>query len=377
MNQTKTTFFIQAFYSFISGILIIVLPLLMRERNISIVSIGLIYASLPMVFQLTRMGFALISDFMGRKIFFVFNGILKVFSSAIYYFAYSPLIFLSGKITESVSDACIWSVNRAFILDQEKRKRESLVKLRIFNIIFSALGKLMTGFLIVYFLYTNILIFCAILSIPIILIALTIVERKRGRFRVKEIFDHLDLNKKHVLFKKALFLFLMFGISLGFITGYVFPLFLKEIGFEPKTIGILLGAQMFLMGLSTFYVGKLKGKFLFYWALFYSIVLSLIGLSGTALVGFFVIIFGIANGIVPVFQEDIFYKITRNGTYSTDIGLLTTSLHFGRTISLALSGFIITFYGFGPVFLLSALIFIIFSLYIYNTFIKRTEPAPS
>ena len=373
MNQTKIISSIQAFHSFTGGILMIVIPLLMQERGIDIVSIGLIYASLPMIFQLARMSFALISDFIGRKIFFIFDGILKAFSSAIYYFAYSPLIFLSGKITESLSDACIWSVNRAFVLDQEERKRESLVKLRTFNATFSALGKLIAGFLIAYLLYTNILIFCAILSIPIILIALTIMERKRRRFQVKEVLAYLDLNKKHVLFKKALFLFLIFGISLGLTAGYVFPLFLKEIGFEPRTIGILLGIQMFLMGLATFYIGKLKGKFLFYFGLFYSIILSLIGFPGGALVGFLVIIFGIANGIVPVFQEDIFSKITRDRTYGTDIGLLTTSFHFGRTISLALSGFLITFFGFGFVFLLSALIFIIVSFSVYKTFIKRTS----
>lgn len=372
MNRTKTTLFIQSFHSFIGGILMIVLPLLMRERNISVVSIGLIYASLPIVFQLTRMSFALISDFIGRKIFFIFSGILRIFSTIIYYFAFSPLIFLFGKITQSLSDASIWSVNRASILDQTDQKRESLVKLRTLNTAFAALGKLVSGLLIAYFLYTNILVFCAILSIPIILIALRIIEEKKEKFRFKEAFGYLDLEQKHPLFKKSLFLFLIMGISLGFTAGYVFPLFLKEIGFEPRVIGILLGVQMFLMGLSTFYIGKLKGKFLFYFGLLYSVVLSLIGISGGVLVGFLVIILGITNGIVPVFQEDIFSKIARGGTYGTDIGLLTTGFHFGRTVSLASSGFLITFYGFGLVFLLSALIFIVFSFSAYNTFIKRT-----
>jgi len=132
---------------------------------------------------------------------------------------------------------------------------------------------------------------------------------------------------------------------------------------------------MFLIALSTFYVGKLKRKFLFYWALFYSSVLFLIGISAiileTTLVGFLVIIFGIAQGIRVVFQEDIFSQITKDESHSTDIALLATGFHFGSTISLALSGFLITLYGFSPVFLLSALIFLISAFYIYNTFHKK------
>lgn len=63
--------FIQVLNSFISGVLSIVLPLAMRERNIEIATIGLIFASLPMIFQLARIFFAVLSDFLGRKLFFI------------------------------------------------------------------------------------------------------------------------------------------------------------------------------------------------------------------------------------------------------------------------------------------------------------------
>jgi len=208
-----------------------------------------------------------------------------------------------------------------------------------------------------------------------VLIALTIIEKKKEKLHVKKIFQHLDLNKKHVLFKRALFVFLMLGISRGFITSYVFPLFLQEVGFDVKVIGTLLGIQGVLIGFSVFYLGKLKRKFLFYWALFYSFILFLIGISAIileiTLVGFLVTIFGITQGIRVVFEEDIFSQITKDGSYSTDIALLATGFHFGSTISLALSGFLITLYGFSPVFLLSALIFLISAFYIYNTFHKK------
>ncbi|MFQ6065138.1 MAG: hypothetical protein ACE5L6_06650 [Candidatus Bathyarchaeia archaeon] len=92
MNQTKLTVLIQFLNSFISGVLTIALPLLMKERNIDIVIIGLIFACLPLIFQLTRMLFAIISDFLGRKLFFVLNGFLSILSGSVYYLAYTPTV---------------------------------------------------------------------------------------------------------------------------------------------------------------------------------------------------------------------------------------------------------------------------------------------
>ncbi|MGC8811985.1 MAG: MFS transporter, partial [Candidatus Aenigmatarchaeota archaeon] len=140
MSQNKKAFFIQGIDSFVSGILTILLPLLMLERGIDIIYIGLIYSALPIIFQTTRLAFAILSDFMGRKMFFILSGILRVFFNSIYYFAFSPLEFLFGKITEGVSSASLWAVNRAFILEQSKEKWKSLIQMRVFDYISQSLG---------------------------------------------------------------------------------------------------------------------------------------------------------------------------------------------------------------------------------------------
>jgi len=67
-------------------------------------------------------------------------------------------------------------------------------------------------------------------------------------------------------------------------------------------------------------------------------------------------------------QEGIYSKVTKDGTYATDIGLLLLGFHGGRTVTLALSGFLITFYGFNFLFSLSALIFVLFFSYAYYIF---------
>lgn len=59
--------FIQVLNSFVSGVFSVVLPLMMKERNIDVPIIGLVFAALPMIFQLERILFATVSDFWVRN----------------------------------------------------------------------------------------------------------------------------------------------------------------------------------------------------------------------------------------------------------------------------------------------------------------------
>lgn len=93
MSQVKTVLAIQVLHSFVSGIINVAIPLMMKERNVDVVIIGLVFATMPLIMQFGRMVFATLSDFWGRKLFFASNGVLGAVSSLIYYFAYTPLEF--------------------------------------------------------------------------------------------------------------------------------------------------------------------------------------------------------------------------------------------------------------------------------------------
>jgi len=58
-------------------------------------------------------------------------------------------------------------------------------------------------------------------------------------------------------------------------------------------------------------------------------------------------------------------KVSKKGSYGTDIGLLMMGLHGGTTVSLAISGFLIALWGFMVPFVLSASIFVIFYVSAY------------
>jgi len=75
----KTVLLIQSLRSFASGVLGVVIPLIMKEKCIDVVLIGFVFAAMPLIMQLGRMFFATLSDFFGRKPFFMANGFLGAF----------------------------------------------------------------------------------------------------------------------------------------------------------------------------------------------------------------------------------------------------------------------------------------------------------
>lgn len=339
----------------------IALPLLMLSRGIDIVSLGFIYASLPMVFQLTRLLFATLSDVRGRKLFFVSNGMLTVLTLFAYYLAFSPLKFLFGKITEGTRNASLWAVNRPAILDRVKEKRKALSRLMSLNRISEAVGRLASGFLIVWLLYENLILFCVSLALLILPISLSLRETHREKIKVENLLRFLDLRKKGKEFKRFLISFFFLGLSQGLNRGYIFPIFLKEIGIEPTTIGILLTFQILLSGIVlNLCAGTNLKKILIYGGFFYSFILFLMALSGHVLAAIFIVIFGFAIGIGDLLSEGILSMIAKKDSYGSDIGLLQTGFQSANALSQGLSGLVITVLGFPPLFCFSSLIFIVF-----------------
>jgi MFS family permease len=340
----------------------------MKDRNIDVVIIGLIFASLPMIFQLTRMVFANVSDFLGRKVFFIFNGLLSVLSGFVYYFAFTPLQFLLGKVTEGTKSASLWAVNRAFLLEESTRKRETLVHLRTSAYVSMAVGSLSAGFLIVWLSYTNTLLLCILVGSFIIPMSLLLANRRKEGFSIKRALHYLDLRNKEKVFRRFLLLFFIMGLSFGFKSGYIFTWFLDESGFDAQTIGVFLGIQTLLAGLSShMFTKKIKiEKLILLSGVFYSLVLVLLGFSSYILAAFLVVMYGVVDGLLSGGHEGILLKISKEESYGTDIGLLMMGLHGGTTISLAMSGFLIDFWGYSVPFLLSASIFVVFYVSAYS-----------
>ncbi|MEM2947022.1 MAG: MFS transporter [Candidatus Bathyarchaeia archaeon] len=358
----KTVLLIQSFHSFASGILGVIIPLIMKERQIDIILIGFVFAAMPLIMQLGRMFFATLSDFFGRKPFFMANGFLGAISSLTYYFAHTPMEFLFGKVAEGTKEGAIWAVNRAYLLERSQGNWRLLVNLRAVVYFAFAFGSLIAGYLAALILYEGTMILCVLLGVLGFLLSFTLIDEKKENFTVKQALQILDFRKKERKFKIFLFLFFTMGLAFGFRSGYVIPYFLSIVGFSAEDVGLIFGTMILMAGLSSYVFSRCQDvkKLILISGIVYSALLIPLGFSFPTLAAVLVVAVGFAEGMNSVGQEGILSKICDEESYGTDIGLLMMGLHLGESASLALSGVLVANWGFRASFALAAAIYAIF-----------------
>ncbi len=358
----KTALLIQIFHSFASGVIGIIIPLIMEERRIDVVLIGFVFASMPIIMQFGRILFAILSDFFGRKPFFIANGVLGAVSSLVYYFAHTPMEFLFGKVTEGVKEGAIWAVNRAFLLEKSQGQWRILVYLRTVVYFAYAFGSLTAGFLAVLLFYEGTMLLCAFLGVLGAVVSLTLADDKKENFNMKQALHFLDFRKKEREFKIFLFLFFTLGLAYGFRSGYVIPYFLSSVGFSSEQVGLIVGAMILLSGLSSYIFSNFPRvkQLILLSGILYSVLFVFVGFSPLVIAGAVVIAVGFVEGMNSIGQEGILSKICEKESYGTDIGLLMMGLHMGESASLALSGILIANWGFSASFIPAAVIYAVF-----------------
>lgn len=367
MNQVRIALSIQFLHSFVSGVLMVAVPLMMKARGVDVVVMGLVFASMPLIMQFGRMFFATVSDFWGRKLFFVSNGVLNVVSSLIYFVARTPLEFLFGKAAEGTKEGTLWAVNRAFLLEKGGGHWRILVHLRTLAYVGFAVGSLLAGFFIAWLLFDGTMLFCAVFGVIVILLALLLVREKREQFSMQKALRFLDFRKKTRVFKIFLGLFFVMGLSYGFRGGFVIPLFLDRNGFSAEVIGLIIGFEVLLAGLSSFLFSKTRRmrQFILLHGILSCAAFSVLGFVSFVVAGALVVVAGFVEGMSSIGQEGILSKVCVKESYGIDIGLLMMGLHVGETLSLALTGFLIESLGFVVPFLLSTSLYLAFAVASY------------
>ncbi|MBN2252172.1 MAG: MFS transporter [Kosmotogaceae bacterium] len=345
--------------AFVYGSMDLLVPLLMIERGLDIESMGLIFAALPIISQLLRMTFGIISDFIGRKIFYELNSVMNLIFMGIYYFSYGPYDFLMGKLAEGVRNASLWAVNRAYFLDHSYEQKKVLIQMRGVGSIFSAVGTIAAGALIAWILFESTIIVTMAVAVVAIPQVLKLEDKVKKDVSLLDIISSFDIRGKNIVFKRYMLVFLIYGLGWGLITGYVFPLFLKIQGYESGTVGLILGIRSLVMGLLTYYVAsRFSGKkMVLYGGLVFALSVGLLMFSTEATVPLLVIFTGLAEGFVAANFEYIFVKIVNKKSYAGDIGILMFGMHAGMSFMLAISGFVISSLGFGALFFVSAIFF--------------------
>ena len=360
----KNAFIVQALNAFISGVTYILLPLLMLERKIPIESMGLIFAILPLISQTNRVIFATVSDYIGRKKFYWLCGIMNLVHLIVYYFSKSPFGFLLGKISEGVRNASLWSVNRAYFLDHSQESEKTLIKMRGIGSIFNAMGTLLAGFLLTKFFYDKTLYLLMGLSFLIFPNVKKLIDKEKRKISILAILEALSFSNKTKKFKTFFTLFFISGLYFGLVGSYVFPLFLKGAGIMTQNIGLILGMRILLGGICIYALRSIgKGKYkMLIGGFFYSLFLILLPFTNQISLPILMILLGIVSGISDVGRETIFIEVINHDSMAGDISILMIGTHVGMAITQAIAGFVITSFGFLPLFFSASALNLFFCL---------------
>ena len=365
----KRIFAITFLNFFISGGLTLAIPLLLLERNVDLVEIGLTISILPLVFMVARIFVALMADLKGWRLFYaLLNWPSSLLSTFIYFVANSTPIFLVAKIAEAMKESSYWAVNRTAIFSlSPKREEKEATRNTAVSFLSTAIGSVTAGLSISYFGFSTTLAILMVAAGDIGFPAILLWKNRKNHLkpkpvRVKSLINLRNYKKKFWLVSITL---LFFSLAYYPLLNLLLPVFMsQQLGYSYFTIGIaylffniivsavIFGTLRFSLGIKRVILQSAIG-------IFASVFLIV---SNAYFLGAFLAL-AVAEGIGMGFFESIIAKATKNKpSVSVDIGLLHVPHRFAEFSSVLYSGLIAQVIGYFPVFVSSGIFFAIFSI---------------
>ena len=364
----KRIFTITFLNFFISGGLTLAIPLLLLDRNVDLVEIGLVISILPLAFLVARLLMALIADLKGwNRFYLLVNWPGSLVATIIYFIANSTPIFLIGKIAEAMKESSYWAVNRTaiFSLSQNQEEREATRNTAV--IFFStAIGSAIAGLGISYFGFSVtlgiLIVMAGIIGFP----AASLWRKHKPDSKMRNTKEKPLINLKSYG-KKFWFVsitLLFFSLAYYPLLNLLLPVFMaQQLGYSYMTIGIAymlfnIIASIVIFSTLRFAPGVKR-----------AILQSAIALLAAIFLAYsnyvFLLLFlalALAEGLGMGFFESIIAKATKNKpSVSIDIGLLHIPMRFAEFTSLLYAGYIAQTIGYAPIFISSGIFFTIFS----------------
>jgi hypothetical protein len=354
---------------FVSGGLTLVIPLLLLEREISLVQIGLIISVLPLVFLTVRLLLALIVDVKGwNRIYLLLNWPATLLATCLYFLASSTSLLLFGKVAEAVKESSYFAANRTaiFSLSPGREGREATRNTAVGRLS-TAAGSAAVGVGIAYFGFSATLgllvVAAGIIGVPAAL--LWNVSRQHPSPKPNRIGGLINLRNYGRRFWLVSITLLFLNLAFYPLLGLLIPVFMaQQLGYGYITIGIAYMAYSLVTSSIIFStlrlaLGAKRVVFQSSIALFAAILLAYS--NAYFLIPFFML--AIAEGLGTGFFESVIAKATKSrASVSVDIGLLHVPMRFAEFASLLYAGFIAENIGFAPVFASCGIFFATFSI---------------
>ncbi|MCW4055033.1 MAG: MFS transporter [Candidatus Bathyarchaeota archaeon] len=354
---------------FISGGLTLAIPLLLLERNVDLVEIGMIISVMPIVFMVVRLLMAAIADSKGWNRFYILlNWPWSILSTFVYFIASSTATFFLGKVLEALKESSYWAVSRTAIFSLSPERAEKEATRNIAILLFStAVGSAVAGVGIAYFGFSftlSILILAAgFIAIPAALLWKNPKQNSKSKNpRFREIINPRNKGK---MFWLVSITSVFFSLAFFPLLNLLLPVFMvQHIGYDYLNVGIAYMMYNFIASI------VILGTLRFSLGIGRVILQSSIALFATFLLAsadyyFYVAFFAlaVAKGLGWIFYESIIAKATKDRmNVSFDIGLLIVPLRFAEFGSVLYAGLIAQNLGYTPVFVSSGFFFLVFSV---------------
>jgi predicted MFS family arabinose efflux permease len=354
---------------FISGGLTLAIPLLLLDRNVDLVEIGVVISVLPIVFMVVRLLMAVIADSKGWNRFYILmNWPWSVLSTFVYFIAASTPMFLLGKVLEALKESSYWAVTRTAIFSLSPRREEKAATRNIAVLLLStAVGSAVAGFGIANFgfslTFSILIVSAGFIAIPAAL--LWKIPEHNFKSNSPRFGEIINLRNKGKIFWLVSLTSVFFSLAFFPLSNLLLPVFMvQKIGYDYLTVGIAYLLYNFVAAIVIF------GTLRFSLGIKRVIMQSFIALFATFLLAssnyYFFALFlslAVAEGLGWIFYESIIAKATKNKpNVSVDIGLLIVPLRFAEFGSVLYAGLIAQNLGYAPVFASSGIFFLIFSV---------------
>lgn len=359
---------INTIYTLTVSILAILLPLYLIDQNVSLNDIGIILSLSPLIFLIFRVLFASIADTIGTRKISLFYSCMSLLSIAIYSFSTAPLFFGLGTVVEGLRASGFWSVIRTESISESKSKNKSSILIHYANLraIVEGLGRLFGGFIIAFFGFSNTFVFLAFLSVLIFFLNFS-NNHQNHQSLLKTPFHKKIFEKRSNHFWNLSFLQILVWLPFNLLAGFALPLYLKlELNYSIEQTGFFVAFFLTFIGFVSIFSRK-----------FNLTLHTLYQLSFLVAIGFLLFFFSNSNPILPilvigfglgasnVLAEHLLSENMRNSSeISTDVALTFAPLKLVEFVIIFFSGFMISSFGFSPIFLIciaSILLFLYFS----------------
>jgi MFS family permease len=142
------------------------------------------------------------------------------------------------------------------------------------------------------------------------------------------------------------------------------PLYLKELGWEPRIIGPLFTAQVLVTAMTRPLMGRLSDRWGRRWPIVAGLLLGAGGMAAMPWVhtwwpmAALTTLFGLGVATVTGSTSALVSDLSRAAAYGASLGVLSSVMDVGHSTGLMVTGLLVAAWGYGPAFALIAVLLV-------------------